>query len=839
MEKERERILELRRQLERDNYLYYVRNEPVISDEEFDRLMRELEELEGRHPEMADPNSPTRRVGSDVTNEFPQVEHKYGMMSLANTYSVEEVAAFDERVRRGLGGEEVEYVCELKYDGTSISLRYEDGRLAVASTRGDGVKGDDVTANVRTIRTVPLRMQGEGWPREFEIRGEVLMPFAVFNRLNEERLEAGEGLFANPRNAAAGTLKLQSPAEVARRGLDCYLYYVPGEIALTDTHYGNLMKAREWGFNVPPYMRVCRSVGEILGFIEEWDAGRRDLPVPIDGIVIKVNSIRQQLRLGATAKSPRWAVAYKFKAERVETRLLGVDFQVGRTGSITPVANLEPVHIAGTTVKRASLHNEDVIRELDLHEHDHVYVEKGGEIIPKIVGVDVERREPEAKAVEFVSRCPECGTPLVRREGEANHYCPNEGGCPPQIAGKLEHFVSRKAMDIEGMGSETIDLLLSKGFVRDIADIYTLPERRAELVGLEKVVYPASYVMTSVPLARVIYAFEIGQKNMPMRTAEVLAGRFGSLGRYARATRGELMEMEELRFSGDKEQGVNRLLDYFREPFNEALERLTGAGETDMVPLDAVIYALELPGVDFRRAELLAAKFDYVYRLFTATAEEIGEVEGFTPEEAERLREALRRREKVVKKLNTLGVYRLQEKSVENLVAGIERSKERDLPEFINALGIRYIGESASRNLARHFKDIRALEEATPEQLTEVEDVGEQMAGSVVRYFGKEENRRLVERLLASGVRGTLREAEGASDKLAGQIFVITGTLSLPREHFKAEILKAGGKVSDSVSSKTTYVLAGENAGSKLQKAQKLNVPVLSEEAFVKLMSED
>ena len=451
-----DRIVELRKLLEHYNYLYYVKNEPVITDQKFDELMHELERLEAEHPEMFDPNSPTQRVGNDTTNEFVQVAHKYGMMSLANTYSEQEIRDFDERVRKGIGGDDVEYVCELKYDGTSISLRYEDGNLQVAVTRGDGVKGDDVTTNVRTIRTVPLHMQGEDYPAEFEIRGEILMPFAVFNRLNEERLEAGEALFANPRNAAAGTLKLQNSSIVAKRQLDCYLYYVPGEITLTPTHYGNLMKAREWGFNVPPYIGLCHNIDEILDFIHKWDVERKNLPVPIDGIVIKVNSIRQQLQLGYTAKSPRWAVAYKFKAERVETRLLSVDYQVGRTGSITPVANLEPVHIAGTTVKRASLHNEDIIRELDLHLHDMVYVEKGGEIIPKIVGVDVEKRVADAPVIEFITHCPECGTPLIRNEGEANHYCPNEDHCPPQIAGKLEHFVSRKAMDIEGMGGRPL-----------------------------------------------------------------------------------------------------------------------------------------------------------------------------------------------------------------------------------------------------------------------------------------------------------------------------------------------------------------------------------------------
>ena len=831
-----DRIVELRKLLEHYNYLYYVKNEPVITDQKFDELMHELERLEAEHPEMFDPNSPTQRVGNDTTNEFVQVAHKYGMMSLANTYSEQEIRDFDERVRKGIGGDDVEYVCELKYDGTSISLRYEDGNLQVAVTRGDGVKGDDVTTNVRTIRTVPLHMQGEDYPAEFEIRGEILMPFAVFNRLNEERLEAGEALFANPRNAAAGTLKLQNSSIVAKRQLDCYLYYVPGEITLTPTHYGNLMKAREWGFNVPPYIGLCHNIDEILDFIHKWDVERKNLPVPIDGIVIKVNSIKQQLQLGYTAKSPRWAVAYKFKAERVETRLLSVDYQVGRTGSITPVANLEPVHIAGTTVKRASLHNEDIIRELDLHLHDMVYVEKGGEIIPKIVGVDVEKRVADAPVIEFITHCPECGTPLIRNEGEANHYCPNEDHCPPQIAGKLEHFVSRKAMDIEGMGGETIDLLLTKGFIQDVADIYTLPSRREELIGLEKILYPESYVMTSIPLGKVIYAFEIGMKNISAKNADVLAEHFGSLTKLVGASKEELMAVGNLQFPGDREKNINKMLEYFRMPFNEPLERLRQAGEVDMLPLDAVIYALDIPEIDFHKAELLSVKFDYIYRLYTATLDEIAETDEMSRENAERVYRFLQGKEKFIRKMNTLSVYRLQEKSVDNLIAGIEKSKQRNLPEFINALGIRYIGETASRNLARHFKDIRKLMDATFEQLTEVEDIGDQMAGSVIRYFEKAENREMMERFLQYGISGTIQEEEGESDQLAGTTFVITGTLSLPREHFKVIILKAGGKVSDSVSNKTTYLLAGENAGSKLQKAQKLNVTILTEKEFNTLM---
>ena len=831
-----DRIVELRKLLEYYNYLYYVKNEPVITDQKFDELMHELERLEAEHPEMFDPNSPTQRVGNDTTNEFVQVAHKYGMMSLANTYSEQEIRDFDERVRKGIGGDDVEYVCELKYDGTSISLRYEDGNLQVAVTRGDGVKGDDVTTNVRTIRTVPLHMQGEDYPAEFEIRGEILMPFAVFNRLNEERLETGEALFANPRNAAAGTLKLQNSSIVAKRQLDCYLYYVPGEITLTPTHYGNLMKAREWGFNIPPYIELCHNIDEILDFIHKWDVERKNLPVPIDGIVIKVNSIKQQLQLGYTAKSPRWAVAYKFKAERVETRLLSVDYQVGRTGSITPVANLEPVHIAGTTVKRASLHNEDIIRELDLHLHDMVYVEKGGEIIPKIVGIDVDKRVADAPVVEFITCCPECGTALIRHEGEANHYCPNEDHCPPQIAGKLEHFVSRKAMDIEGMGGETIDLLLTKGFIWDIADIYTLPSRREELIGLEKILYPESYVMTSIPLGKVIYAFEIGMKNMSAKNADVLAEHFGSLTKLAGVSKEELMAVGNLQFPGDREKNINKMVEYFRMPFNEPLERLKQAGEVDMLPLDVVIYALDIPGIDFHKAELLSVKFDYIYRLYTATLEEIAETDEMSREDAERVYRFLQGKEKFIRKMNTLSVYRLQEKSVDNLIAGIEKSKQRNLPEFINALGIRYIGETASRNLARHFKDIRKLMDATFEQLTEVEDIGDQMAGSVLRYFERTENREMMERFLQYGISGTIQGEEGESDQLAGTTFVITGTLSLPREHFKAMILQAGGKVSDSVSNKTTYLLAGENAGSKLQKAQKLNVTILTEKEFNTLM---
>lgn len=828
MQAEQDKIVELRKTLELHNYKYYIENAPEISDRQFDEMMHELERLEALYPEMYDPNSPTQRVGQDINREFTQVLHKYPMLSLGNTYSEQELRDFDQRVRKVVG-DKVQYACELKYDGTSISLTYVNGELVQAVTRGDGVKGDDVTANIRTIRTIPLKLHGN-YPPEFEIRGEILMPFSVFNRLNQEKAETGDTLFANPRNAAAGTLKLQNSALVAKRHLDCFLYYLPGEETPATTHYGNLEKAKEWGFRIPPYISLADSFEELWAFITKWDKERADLPVPIDGIVIKVNDLEKQRLLGYTAKSPRWAIAYKFKAERVATPLIDISYQVGRTGSITPVANLEPVHIAGTTVKRASLHNADIIAALQLHEHDTVYVEKGGEIIPKIVGVDESQRRENARPVEFITHCPECGAELVRVEGEANHYCPNEEHCPPQIAGKIEHFVSRKAMNIEGMGKETIDLLLSKQLIGNVADIYLLPEKRDELIGLEKIIYPESFEMTSIPLAKVIYAFEIGLKNISVKMAETLAVRFGSLEAYAEALREDLLAVIQ------DESTVNRIEDYFRAPFNQLVERLEEAGKEENVPLGSVIYALNIPGITPHQADLLAAHFDYIYELSIATVDEILEVEGITQNEAENMVRFFKRNEKLVRKLNTLNVYRLQEKSVDNLIAGIEKSKSAGFPALLNALGIRYIGETASRNLAKNFRNLRSLMEATYDQLKEVEDIGDQMAVSLLRWFGKDENRQMVERLIDCGVEMEMAEGSGGSDRLEGKTFVVTGTLSRPREYFKELILNAGGKVSDSVSAKTAYLLAGENAGSKLKKAEKLGTEIISEEEFYQLL---
>ena len=562
------RIKALREELARHNYNYYVLSAPVISDFEFDRKMRELQELEERHPEYADPDSPTRRVGSDLSKEFEQVAHRYPMLSLGNTYSEEEVRDFYERTARALG-EPFVIVAELKYDGTSISLTYERGRLVRAVTRGDGVKGDDVTANIKTIRSIPLRVLGDDYPESFEIRGEVLLPWVEFDRLNKEREEQEEPLFANPRNAASGTLKQQNPAVVAARKLDAYFYYLLGENLPSDNHYENLRVARTWGFKVPDVMRECHSLREIFDYIAYWDQARKNLPVATDGIVLKVNSLRQQRLLGYTAKSPRWAIAYKFQAERAETRLDSVSFQVGRTGAITPVANLEPVLLAGTVVKRASLHNADIIEGLDLHIGDRVYVEKGGEIIPKIVGVNVEARSGAlGEKVRFMRTCPECGTPLTRPEGEAAHYCPNSAGCPPQIKGRIEHFVTRKAMDIN-IGPETVEDLYDAGYVRDAADLYTL--KVADLLRLERwAEKSARNLMRSleaskrVPFERVLYG--LGIRYVGETVAKRLASAFHSMEALERATFDELVAVDEI---GDRI--AQSVLDYFADEGNRTL----------------------------------------------------------------------------------------------------------------------------------------------------------------------------------------------------------------------------------------------------------------------------
>ena len=607
----RERIEELRRLLDYHNHKYYVENAPEISDFEFDTLMHELQRLEAEHPEYADPNSPSVRVGSDLCAEFRTVRHRYAMLSLGNTYSLEELHEFLDRIEREAGP--TDYVCELKFDGTAISLTYEGGQLVQALTRGDGVEGDDVTANVRTIRSVPLRLRGEGWPALFEIRGEILMPYASFDRLNAEREANGEPLFANPRNAAAGTLKQQASAVVARRGLDCTLYQLAGDNLPFTTHWESLAKAREWGFKVSEHMRICHDTAQIDEFIAYWDEARRQLPFPTDGVVIKVNDFAVRRQLGFTAKAPKWAVAYKFKAEQALTRLESISFQVGRTGAVTPVANLEPVLLAGTTVRRATLHNAEQMALLDIRPGDMVYVEKGGEIIPKITGVELARRPADSLPFRYIDRCPECGTPLVRYEGEAKHYCPNQSGCRPQIIGRMLHFIRRKAMDIEGLGEETVELLYDNGLVHDISDLYDL--RAEQLAPLPRLgeksadnIIRSIRRSTEVPFRRVL--FGLGIRFVGETTAKYLAEHFRSLDAVMAASREELVEADEV---GEK------IADAIREYFADA-ENLR------------IIGRLRLAGLQFEEAarelasEALAGRSFVVSGRFTRSRDEMKEL---------------------------------------------------------------------------------------------------------------------------------------------------------------------------------------------------------------------
>ena len=581
-----QQIETLRAELHRHNHNYYVLNAPEITDFEFDRMMRELQDLEQAHPEYYDENSPTMRVGSDLSKEFRQVTHKYPMLSLGNTYSEGEVTDFYDRARKMLGDEEFEICCEMKYDGTSISLTYENGLLVSAVTRGDGVKGDDVTDNVKTIRTIPLKLQGTDYPKSFEIRGEILMPWSVFEKLNEERAANEEPLFANPRNAASGTLKLQNSSVVASRKLDAYLYYMLGEELPCDGHYENLQKAREWGFKISDATRKVSTLQEVFDFIRYWDTERKNLPVATDGIVLKVNSLRQQKNLGYTAKSPRWAIAYKFQAERACTRLNSISYQVGRTGAITPVANLDPVQLSGTVVKRASLHNADIIEGLDLHIGDMVYVEKGGEIIPKITGVDKEARFMVGDKVQFITRCPECGTPLMRNEDEAAHYCPNDKACPPQIKGKIEHFITRKAMNIDQLGTETIDSLYYGGYIFDAADLYELNKIKSEqdsdsskdkkLLGLGKTsaenIIKSITSSLNIPYPRVLYA--LGIRYVGETVAKKLANAFPSIEQLQSATLDELTHIDEI-----GERIAKSVIQWFSDEDNHQLiKRLKEAG---------------------------------------------------------------------------------------------------------------------------------------------------------------------------------------------------------------------------------------------------------------------
>jgi DNA ligase (NAD+) len=656
----KQRIEDLSKELKQHSYNYYVLAMPAISDYEFDQKLEELAKLEKQFPEFLSPDSPTQKVGGEVTKEFQTVRHRWPMLSLGNTYNEQELVEFDQRIRKAIG-DNFEYVCELKFDGLSMSLTYQDGQLLRAVTRGDGIQGDDVTANVRTIQSVPKRLQKGGYPDEFEIRGEVFMHLKAFERLNNERIENGEVPYANPRNFASGTVKLQDSTEVAKRPLDCFLYFLYTEKQPFKTHWESLQAVKSWGFHVNEHNKLCHNMDEVLAFIAEWDKRRYDLSYDIDGIVIKVNSYGQQQELGFTAKSPRWAISYKFKAERVETELLKVTYQVGRTGAVTPVANLKPVLLAGTTVKRATLHNANEMQRLDLHEGDSVYVEKGGEIIPKIISVNPDKRKPGATPIHYVTHCPVCNTLLERKEGEAAYYCPNDEGCAPQITGKMQHFVGRKAMNIDGLGDETIDTLYNRGFICHISDIYDLHTHIDELKKME---------------------------------------RFG-------------------------------------------------------------------------------------------------------------------------------------EKSITNMLEGIDRSKQMPFEKVLFGLGIRYVGETVAKKLANHFKNIDNLMAASLEELTATEEIGERIAQSLIEYFSDAAHRAQIEKLKTQGLQFVTdsKEVELASDKLAGKSFIISGVFEkFSRDELKDMIEANGGKMLSSISAKLNYLVAGDNMGpSKLEKAQKLNIPIISD----------
>ena len=837
------RIESLRKELEQHNYKYYVLNKPVISDFEYDQLLKELEKLENENPEFFDENSPTQRVGSDLKNEFVQRPHKYQMLSLGNTYSEEELMDFDARVSKGLEGQNYSYVCELKYDGASISLTYIKGKLAYALTRGDGEKGDDVTANIKTIKSVPLVISQHGIPDEFEIRGEIILPHEVFEKINEEKIKLGEEPYQNPRNTAAGTLKLQKTSEVAKRKLDCFLYYLLSERRIAETHFESLKLVQNWGFKVPLiYMQRCNTIQDVLKFIHYWDGARNDLPFDIDGVVIKVDSLAQQQQLGFTAKSPRWAISFKFKAEQVTTILESVSFQVGRTGTITPVANLQPVFLAGTTVKRATLHNADQIALLDLHEGDAVYVEKGGEIIPKIVGVDTSQRAKDAKKVEFITHCPECNTKLERLEGEARYFCPNEKGCPPQIKGKIEHFISRKAMNIESLGEGKVEILYEKGFVRNVADLYDLPKKKDKILGIEWLVDDFPYITESISFSRYLYATLDG---INVKIANALAGIFDTPEKLIEAKETDLKKINDI------EPGkIKKVLDSIHNK-KENLERLTWRSReasdlftatvsNELIGLDKIIYSLCIPGVDKKLASSIAEHFKKVYKFSTTNAEELASINGISKDAVSTILEFIHKEKVTLKRLNSYSVVSFETKTIENMLKGIESSKQVPFERVLYAIGIGGIGEVTAKKLAFAFQNIDNLLSVTAEQLTEVHEIGEIMAQSVVRFFSSPDNKDIIKRLRAAGLKMSIDEHQLAASEgpLKNLSVIASGTFkNFSRDTIIAAIEKNGGRYVSSISSKTDLVVAGENMGpAKLKKAQDLGIKIINEDEFLEMI---
>ncbi|SIN67203.1 NAD-dependent DNA ligase LigA [Algoriphagus halophilus] len=808
------KIAQLTQEINHHNNLYYQESNPEISDYEFDLLLEELIKLETEFPDLLDPDSPSQRVGGTITKEFQTVEHETRMLSLGNTYSVEELIAFDERVIKGLGHSDFEYFCEMKFDGVAISLVYENGRLLRAVTRGDGYRGDDVTANVRTIRNIPLEVKGENIPAKFEVRGEIFLPLREFQKINDARDEAGEALLANPRNAASGTLKMQDSSVVAKRRLNCYFYQLLGDDLSVNTHSEAIALLEQWGFNVSQTYRKVANIQEVVQYINDWKEKRFSLPVDTDGVVLKVNNYDQREELGFTAKNPRWAIAYKYKAESAESELLSITYQVGRTGAITPVANLSPVRLAGTTVKRASLHNANEIERLDLHEGDFVYVEKGGEIIPKITAVNVDRRKSGSNPISYITHCPECGTALERKEGEAKHYCPNAATCPPQVLGRIEHFVHKRAMDIDSMGTERIRALIDQDFISNPADIYELEQKKQDLLGLEMshdqyetegdgllyiTVEKALFALTEQISFKQIHDFLLEKAELPL--LETLRSFQEQIRLWKKKVPANVGMVEYL-INHLKDRNLPKLEDYV--PVAVVLEILLGR----RVDFETILSASKLEGTV--HGILLKLNLD------------------LSPEVHDRIKKL---------KANTF-----QDGVISNMMEGISASKNQPFEKVLFALGIRNIGENTAQLLARHFGSIEKLEAATTEQLLEINGVGETLVHSIHDFFAQPKNQEIIARLKAFGLKFEIEHHEDRQlgDALAGKRILASGKLvHFKRDEIKDTVIAHGGQYISSVSKNLDFIIEGADMGpSKKEKAEKLGIPMISEEEFLKMIQE-
>lgn len=804
-------IKNLRDELNQHNYNYYVLDKPTISDFEFDQKLKQLQDLEAQHPDFFDENSPTQRVGGMVTKNFETVKHEYRMYSLDNSYSIEDLQDWETRIQKVLGDVPLEYTCELKYDGASISISYENGRLVRAVTRGDGFQGDDVTNNIKTIKAVPIHLKGD-YPEKFDIRGEIILPFAGFEKMNQELIEIGETPYSNPRNTASGSLKLQDSAEVAKRSLDCLLYFVIGNNLPFKTQFEGLQKARDWGFKVPTQSKLAKNLNEVFEYINYWDKHRHDLPYETDGVVIKVNNLQHQDELGYTAKSPRWAMAYKFKAEQVTTKLNSISYQVGRTGAITPVANLEPVQLAGTIVKRASLHNADQIEKLDIRIGDEVFVEKGGEIIPKIIAVA--QRGNQAEPTKYITHCPECQTELVRSEGEANHFCPNFYGCPPQIIGRIKHFVSKKAMNIDSLGGGTIELLYSNNKIIDYSDLYFL--NYEDIFGLEKWLDNDDAGLKNnnqlqVKLDKAIYGLSKSWGNLTLIEANEIAKKITSLNDVFNINYNDI-QVETRKF--------RKFLDCLNSAKN-FVEKERYFSYNGYVSLN---YLLELKFPNYFYNDIFLKdeldKLRFIDNLLDIKDLRLdSKFESFVVSISDR---------------NRVGI---KEKSAMVIIESIDKSKEMPFEKVLFAIGIKDVGEVGAKNLASHFKNIDNLISAKYEDLILIRDVGGSTARNIVDFFANNLNLAIIRRLIDTGLVFEIEEKEYVSKKLENLTFVYSGTFSISRDDLKQKIEENGGKVVSGLSKSLSYLIVGESMGpAKRDKALKDNIKMISEQEFYDLL---